>query len=823
MKKKYLFFLLWIFFCANTLIAQTTAIPDINFENYLETHDVNGNEVAIGDDTSLGDGIDGNGLVFTNRINLVVSLAVNNLGITTLSGIEDFDSLETLICNGNNLSTLDVSNNTNLKTLLCASNQLTELSVLSNTSLEDLDCSNNQISILDVSSNQLLIDLRCANNRILDIDVSQNANLTSISVSDNRISAINIGNNTGLESLFCASNQLTTLDVSANTNLKTVDVSNNQIINLDLSNINTVVCPDPQTDPVTACQGLSSINVSNNELISLIVANGFNNLVTSFTSEGNPDLFCIQVDGGFVPNTTWTKDDWTYYSETICADIYTYVPDDNFEQELINQGLDDVLDNLVLTTNINGITDIDVSNTSIESLIGIEDFGALQNLNCSNNAIEVLDISNNVLLTDLNTSNNNLINIDLRNQTSLTTLNVSNNNLDELDLSGNLSLQNLNCSNNTILSLNLSNHPAIIDFNCEFNDLEVLNLKNGANGSLANFSAINNPDLSCIETDTGALPAGVNWTIDATASYAINCGTYVPDDGFEQAIIDAGFDVGPLDNFVPTANIIAETTLNISGYNIVSLTGIEDFLALETFDCSNNSIQILNLSKNTALINIICNNNALEFVDLRNGFNNPQLVTFNATSNPNLLCINVDDPNYSENAAGWNEDANVVYNTDCETNRFTPIPDDNFEQALIKLGIDEGVPDNQVLTTNIEYLTTLNVSGENIESLEGIKAFLSLRELDCSNNFLDELDVSGMTSLENLFCGSNFLLTNNPDNLTGVLNTTGTTGLTELFCANNNLADLDISVNVNLEKLDCSNNNLSVLDISNNNNLIEVR
>ena len=34
----------------------------------------------------------------------------------------------------------------------------------------------------------------------------------------------------------------------------------------------------------------------------------------------------------------------------------TYVPDDNFEQELINLGYDNVLDDYVLTANINTVT-----------------------------------------------------------------------------------------------------------------------------------------------------------------------------------------------------------------------------------------------------------------------------------------------------------------------------------------------------------------------------------------------------------------------------------------------------------------------------------
>ncbi len=822
MNKKTIIYLISLLFATSNLWAQTTAIPDTIFENYLETHDANGNIVDVGDDNSLGDGIENNGTVLTNRINNALVLSINNLGINMLTGIEDFNSLETLICSGNNLSGLDISNSSNLKSLLCSSNQLVNLDISANTNLEDLDCSDNQILTIDVTNNLLLKSINCSNNRILSIDVSQNTDLTSLSISNNRISVLDVGNNLNLESLFCASNQITTLDLAINTSLKVLDVANNSLSSLDLSTINTIGCPDPQTDPVTICQGASSINVSNNKLTFLIVSNNFNDLIASFTSEGNPDLFCIQIDSGFIPNSNWINDDWTYYSETICTDIYTYVPDDNFEQALINLSLDDVLDNLVLTSNISAVITLDVSNLNINYLIGIEDFTALQTLNCSLNNIENLDILNNTALINFNGSGNSLTSLDLSSNINLTIIDVSDNSLDTLDLSGNLSLVDLNCTSNNIKSLNLSNHTAVTDFNCSSNDLEVLNIANGQNGNLANFTATNNPNLSCIETDTGVVPIGVNWNIDATASYAVNCGTYIPDNNFEQALIDLGLDTAPLNNYVPTVNINSETNLDVSGYNIVDLTGIQDFTALQVFNCSNNIIEELNLTANTALTSIVCNNNALEFVDIRNG-NNTNTTVFNATNNPNLFCINVDAAVIGNIPGSWMIDDLIAnYNSDCENNRYSPILDDNFEQALIDLGIDSGPLDDQVLTANIEYLTSLNVSGKNIESLDGIKAFLSLVELDCSNNYLDELDVSAMVNLENLFCGSNYFLTNDVSNTNGLLNLTGTANLTELFCANNNLADLDISLNTNLEILDCSNNNITNLDISNNTNLIEV-
>ena len=65
----------------------------------------------------------------------------------------------------------------------------------------------------------------------------------------------------------------------------------------------------------------------------------------------------------------------------------TYVPDDNFEQALIDLGYDDTLDDYVLTENISGVTELDVSSEEISDLTGIEDFTALTALYCNAKAI----------------------------------------------------------------------------------------------------------------------------------------------------------------------------------------------------------------------------------------------------------------------------------------------------------------------------------------------------------------------------------------------------------------------------------------------------
>ena len=78
------------------------------------------------------------------------------------------------------------------------------------------------------------------------------------------------------------------------------------------------------------------------------------------------------------------------------------MPDDNFEQALIDLGYDDVLDNYIVTDCINIVTTINVNSDSISDLTGIEDFTSLTTLNCVGNQLTSLDMSGNTALTYLN-------------------------------------------------------------------------------------------------------------------------------------------------------------------------------------------------------------------------------------------------------------------------------------------------------------------------------------------------------------------------------------------------------------------------------------
>ena len=166
----------------------------------------------------------------------------------------------------------------------------------------------------------------------------------------------------------------------------------------------------------------------------------------------------------------------------------TYVPDDKFEQALIDLGYDTTLDDSVLTANISDVTSLDVMGKEISDLTGIEAFTALIVLECDNNQLTSLDMSKNIALKELH------------------------------------------CPGNQLTSLNVSKNTALEILNCERNQLTYLNMRNGVTDKLNEFYASNNSSLTCIETldpdyaTANWISSNGNIDIDAGVTFAVICG-----------------------------------------------------------------------------------------------------------------------------------------------------------------------------------------------------------------------------------------------------------------------------------------------------------
>ena len=249
--------------------SQIVNIPDANFKSYL----VNNSEINTNADSEIQVS---EAASFTGAINC------NNRNISDLTGIETFTNITSinvgfnqltslnvsnntaligLYCFGNQITSLNVSNNTALQNLLCFNNQISSLNVSNNLALNTLSCFSNQLTSLDVTKNTALVSLNCLGNQISSLDVSKNTLLQNLSCDNNLLTSLDVTNNTALVGLSCYGNQITSLDVTKNLSLQTLDCYFNKIASLDVSK-NTAL-----TYLHCGRNFITSLNIANNLLL----------------------------------------------------------------------------------------------------------------------------------------------------------------------------------------------------------------------------------------------------------------------------------------------------------------------------------------------------------------------------------------------------------------------------------------------------------------------------------------------------------------------------------------------------------------------------
>lgn len=137
------------------------------------------------------------------------------------------------VCRCDLLSYLDLSKNTHLKSLKAYVNpNLKSVDVSKLVELEFLDFGDCGLTDLDVSQNVVLAELYVTNNTLSTINVSQNKLLQVLKCNGNQLSNLKILNNDKLETLDVSDNQLSAINVRNNTALKDLRISNNVDINL---------------------------------------------------------------------------------------------------------------------------------------------------------------------------------------------------------------------------------------------------------------------------------------------------------------------------------------------------------------------------------------------------------------------------------------------------------------------------------------------------------------------------------------------------------------------------------------------------------------
>ncbi len=256
-------FVLLFLFSSAASFGQTVTIPDLNFKKALVEAGVDKNKDGeIQESEALG----------------ITNIDVSKKSISTLEGIAAFRNLNNLDCDDNDLTSLDLKDNTLLATLSFSSNRLTSI---------------------DVSRNVNLVSISCGWNKLTSIDLSKNKELFQFLGNHNQFTTLNFDNNPLLETISCNNNLLTSIDISPLTVLNSLSCENNQLTNLDVSKNKMLA--------MLYCGGneFRELDISHNESL------------TVFDCTSSPLLAEIHISPGIKPREQWSKDDMAKWNGNI--------------------------------------------------------------------------------------------------------------------------------------------------------------------------------------------------------------------------------------------------------------------------------------------------------------------------------------------------------------------------------------------------------------------------------------------------------------------------------------------------------------------------
>ena len=480
---------------------------------------------------------------------------------------------------------------------------------------------------------------------------------------------------------------------------------------------------------------------------------------------------------------------FTFLPFSAFAEVQTYIPlykfpDETFRKYLERFDTDD--DTFLDTAEREAVKEINVANKNISNLYGIQFFPNLEKLDCDQNNLSSLDVSQNPALKYLYCEQNNLSSLDVSSNSALKYLHCTQNNLSSLDVSQNPALEFLLCAQNKLTSLDVSKNEALKRLNCKNNQLTNLNVEYTSidpSVFLSELLAQDNTYPITVGSDRtfnlSALPGKFevskadNWnggsvngntlTVnkgETQVTYTYDCGkglseTFTLNVTVGIRIYGENFPNYEFRRYLK-ANIdkdgngyLNDTELNIrkldvSGQYIANLKGIEFFPNLETLYCYNNKLTSLDVSQNPALQYLYCSNNKLTSLDV------------------------------SQNEK--------LENLFCDKNQLT------------SLDVTQNIALKELHCTD-NLLTSLDVSKNP-----------KLDDLECEQNQLTELDVSKNAKLWRLDCDQNKLSS---------LDVSKNSALGYLYCSKNQLTSLDVSKNTKLKRLNCENNQLTNLNVEN--------
>ena len=343
---------------------------------------------------------------------------------------------------------------------------------------------------------------------------------------------------------------------------------------------------------------------------------------------------------------------------------YVNFPDETFRDILAND-FDADEDGRLSRNEITAITRLTLSGMGISSLEGIEYLTALEYLDCADNHLTLLDLSNNTGLTDLICSRNQLIWLNIDNCTGLEFLALSGNNIPELNISGCPMLYaeedggyvfSFEYDKDTtdivfehVPNPTIDSKPAIRAVKVPYAEIgasftlqlkargtqpitwsifgtlpEGLTLSDDTIAGIPEISGDFNIELRA-ENSLGYDDVAINISVADTVTIS---GERFPDENFRAYLTAYEREIFDGDGRFSREELALITEIDITGGIAVvvdgvqfsgtaeSLAGIEYFNALEKLSFSGNNITEVNLSGNANLKSIQCSENRITFLDV---------------------------------------------------------------------------------------------------------------------------------------------------------------------------------------------------------------
>jgi surface protein len=656
---------------------QVVDIPDENFKTYL----VNNTNINTNEDEEIQVS---EAEAFTGTINAF------SRSISDLTGIEAFPLITGLSVLDNELTSIDVSQNTMLEMLNVGFNSLTTLNVSSNTRLTYLGAYVNSIGSLDVSQNIDLTALEVYDNDLTSIDVSQNENLETLEVQENQLTTLDVSQNLLLEALYCDNNEITSLDLSQSTGLYEIYCHDNLLTELNVANgTNAEGYVEAQNNPGLSCIQVDDENESN--LDYWIVDEGVSFSENCSEPEDNEaptvETFAyrfetdVPVDVGeltitfsepVVTTTNLNINMWDYSNTLIVQYLGENPSGVSIEGEVVTFTVPQLTHGESYYIQIAGGSFKDLADNNYAGIMGAqhwyftaeseeepvvqvndEDFKTflLNNAQINTNEDEEIQVSeaenfsgnitySNQGLSDptgieafINTvwidlSLNELTSIDLSANVDAAQVNLVGNDLESLVLPDRTSFNNILLNGNQLISLTLPEDITANTIQIYQNPLESFEAANGS------FDVINGSGLSSLTSAnlTGTDVRVLNLSSSQISTLALGSASSLE-----------SIDVSSCGNL---------TTLDLSANT-----------SLESVTTAFGAVQSLDLSSHPNIITLMARNGQLTELNIQNG-TNTNITTFQIQNNSNLVCVQVDDVDYS--ITNWtNKDAGTQFSTDC--------------------------------------------------------------------------------------------------------------------------------------------------------------